>query len=107
MAYRALDFLMEHGFAHKIERLNAFIAYAHPGENHAPTFMICRLCETVAEAQSGPARSALAAAARATVFQIERTVVENLSNRYGLKTMLWHVSLAVSPGEIVTIPGPK
>lgn len=76
VAYRALDFLVAHGLAHKIERLNAFIACAHPGENHAPAFMICRLCESVAEAQSAPARGALGAAARATGFRIERTVVE-------------------------------
>lgn len=76
VAYRALDFLVENGLAHKIERLNAFIACAHPDEAHAPAFMICRLCETVAEAQSGPARGALGAAARATGFRIERTVVE-------------------------------
>lgn len=76
VAYRALEFLLENGLAHKIERLNAFIACAHPGENHAPAFMICRLCETVAEAQSGPARGALGEAARATGFRIERTVVE-------------------------------
>lgn len=31
VAYRALDFLVACGFAHKIERLNAFIACAHPG----------------------------------------------------------------------------
>jgi Fur family zinc uptake transcriptional regulator len=31
VAYRALDFLVANGFAHKIERLNAFIACAHPG----------------------------------------------------------------------------
>lgn len=76
VAYRALDFLVAHGFAHKIERLNAFIACAHPGAAHSPAFMICRLCDTVAEAQSGPARGALGAAARATGFQIERTVLE-------------------------------
>lgn len=76
VAYRALDFLVTNGLAHKIERLNAFIACAHPHETHAPAFMICRLCETVAEAQSSPTGGALAAAARATGFQIERTVVE-------------------------------
>ncbi|QCO55143.1 transcriptional repressor [Pseudorhodobacter turbinis] len=76
VAYRALDFLVSHGFAHKIERLNAFIACAHPDETHAPAFMICRLCDSVAEAQSEPARSALAEAAKATGFKIERTVVE-------------------------------
>ena len=76
VAYRALDFLAEHGFVHKIERLNAFVACAHPGKSHSPAFMICRICDAVAEAQSAPAKGALGAAARAAGFQIERTVVE-------------------------------
>lgn len=76
VAYRALDFLAAHGFVHKIERLNAFVACAHPGTSHAPAFMICRLCDAVAEAQSAPAKGALGEAARAAGFQIERTVVE-------------------------------
>ncbi|WP_298359801.1 transcriptional repressor [uncultured Litoreibacter sp.] len=76
VAYRALEFLSEHGFVHKIERLNAFVACAHPGEHHSPAFMICRLCDAVAEAQSAPAKGALGDAARAAGFQIEKTVVE-------------------------------
>ncbi|WP_235962731.1 Fur family transcriptional regulator [Ruegeria haliotis] len=76
VAYRALDFLVDNGFVHKIERLNAFVACAHPGAAHSPAFMICRLCDTVAEAHSAPAKSALGAAARAAGFEIERTVVE-------------------------------
>src|SRR6056297_3578399 len=76
VAYRALEFLVANGFAHKIERLNAFIACAHPGATHSPAFMICRSCQSVAEAQSTPARGALGDAARATGFRIERTVVE-------------------------------
>lgn len=76
VAYRALDFLAENGFVHKIERLNAFVACAHPSESHTPAFMICRVCDAVAEAQSAPAKGALGAAARATGFQIEKTVVE-------------------------------
>ncbi|MEL6585472.1 MAG: transcriptional repressor [Pseudomonadota bacterium] len=76
VAYRALDFLAEHGFVHKIERLNAFVACTHPGEEHSPAFMICRLCDAVAEAHSAPSKGALGAAARAAGFQIERTVVE-------------------------------
>ncbi len=76
VAYRALDFLAEHGFVHKIERLNAFVACAHPGKTHSPAFMICRLCDAVAEAQSTPAKGALGDAARAAGFQIEKTVVE-------------------------------
>ncbi len=76
VAYRALDFLVENGFVHKIERLNAFVACAHPGASHSPAFMICRKCDAVAEAQSAPAKGALGAAARAVGFEIERTVVE-------------------------------
>ncbi len=76
VAYRALDFLVENGFVHKVERLNAFVACAHPGQAHSPAFMICRMCDAVAEAQSLPAKGALGAAARAAGFQIERTVVE-------------------------------
>ena len=36
VAYRALDFLVTHGFAHRIEKLNAFIACGLPGEPHQP-----------------------------------------------------------------------
>lgn len=76
VAYRALDFLAEHGFVHKIERLNAFVACSHPGGAHSPAFMICRLCDAVVEAQTAPIKGELGAAARAAGFQIERTVVE-------------------------------
>ncbi len=76
VAYRALDFLVENGFVHKIERLNAFVACAHPGATHSPAFMICRKCDAVAETHSTPAKGELGAAARAVGFEIERTVVE-------------------------------
>ncbi|MEX0348933.1 MAG: transcriptional repressor [Paracoccaceae bacterium] len=76
VAYRALDFLVQNGFVHKIERLNAFVACSHPGAAHSPAFMICRKCDAVAEAQSAPAKGVLGAAARAAGFEIERTVVE-------------------------------
>ena len=78
LAYRALDFLVTSGLAHKIERLNAFIACAHPGAMHSPAFLICRVCNGVAEAQASPARDSLGVAARAAGFTIERTVVEAL-----------------------------
>lgn len=76
VAYRALDFLVANGLAHKIERLNAFIACTQPSHAHMPAFMICRMCDAVAETQSSPARGALGEAARATGFRIERTIVE-------------------------------
>ena len=78
VAYRALDFLVSHGFAHKIERLNAFIACAHPGLDHTPAFLICRNCDAVAEAHAEPSRGMLGRAAAQTGFRIEQAVVEAL-----------------------------
>ncbi|WP_340107408.1 Fur family transcriptional regulator [Pikeienuella sp. HZG-20] len=76
VAYRALDFLVANGFAHRIERLNAFVACMRPGEGHAPAFMICRKCRAVAETEARPAQTALGRNARELGFEIERTVVE-------------------------------
>lgn len=76
VAYRALNFLTENGFAHRIERLNAFVACASPQDAHDAAFMICRKCETVAETPREPRSGALGKAAREAGFTIERTVVE-------------------------------
>ena len=76
IAYRALDFLVTNGLAHKIERLNAFIACANTNRSHTPAFMICRLCDAVAEELSSSARGALREVARTTGFKIERTIIE-------------------------------
>lgn len=73
VAYRALTFLVDAGLAHRIERLNAFVACSHPGDDHDPAFMICRSCGVVAESEAGGAMQKSAAAAG---FQIERTVLE-------------------------------
>lgn len=59
VAYRALDFLVKHGFAHKIERLNAFVACCHPDTDHSPAFLICRHCDAVAEIRARDARGPL------------------------------------------------
>lgn len=73
VAYRALTFLVDAGLAHRIERLNAFVACTHPGADHDPAFMICNSCGTVAE---GEAQDAMAPSAAAAGFKIDRTVVE-------------------------------
>lgn len=78
VAYRALDFLVDNGLAHRIRRLNAFAACMHPGEDHAPVFLICRACDGVAEAPATPVRAALAEAAQAVGFVVERATVEAL-----------------------------
>ena len=78
VAYRALDFLEEQGLAHRIRRLNAFCACMHPGEMHAPAFLICRTCDAVAEAPAIPVRGALEAAAGAMGFTVEGSNIEAL-----------------------------
>ncbi|MGH1415818.1 MAG: transcriptional repressor [Pelagimonas sp.] len=76
VAYRALDFLVSHGFVHRIERLNAFVACAHPGEQHAPCFLICRDCSTVAEAPGKPVADVVSQSALQLGFVVEKVSIE-------------------------------
>jgi Fur family zinc uptake transcriptional regulator len=76
VAYRALDFLVEHGFAHRIRRLNAYTACANPGEAHSPAFFICDDCASVAEAPGAGIRRATEAAAEDMGFTVRRVSVE-------------------------------
>lgn len=77
IAYRALDFLVGQGLAHKVERLSAYVACAFPGAcGHSPAFLICRRCGKVAEALQ--AAQAVAEIAATLGFALERTAVEAL-----------------------------
>ena len=76
VAYRALDFLVKNGFAHKIEHLNAFTACAHPGQTHAPMFLICRSCNAVAEATAHVSTDTIGKTAKEQGFLIEKAVIE-------------------------------
>ena len=44
VAYRALDFLVANGLAHRIEKINAFVACSQPHEQHSPIYMLCNDC---------------------------------------------------------------
>ncbi|MEM8959087.1 MAG: Fur family transcriptional regulator [Pseudomonadota bacterium] len=76
VAYRALEFLVTNGFAHRVEKLNAFIACGLPGKTHHPVILICSDCGAVAETATNPAAGALGRAAKASGFAIDRTVIE-------------------------------
>lgn len=78
VAYRALDFLVEHGLAHRVQRLNAFTACLHPDQPHQPAFLICRQCNKVAEAPAQKLRPALDKAAAEAGFFVEQTTIEAL-----------------------------
>ncbi len=76
VVYRALDFLVEQGFAHRISRLNAFSACTHPGTSHTPAFFICATCHAVAEGPGQAVRSIMSDAAAAIGFAVDRVAVE-------------------------------
>ncbi len=76
VVYRALEFLTKHGLAHRIEKLNAYLACGRPEERHAACFLICEDCGTVGEVEDSTLDAAIVNAAGAQDFQISETVVE-------------------------------
>ena len=85
--YRALDFLLEQGLIHKVERLNAFIgcaeqghachgaAHAH-GHSHPHQFLICLRCGATEEVADDAVTRAVAAVAARSGFRPTRATVE-------------------------------
>lgn len=78
VAYRALDFLVEHGLAHRVRRLNAYAACLSPERDHSPAFLICRGCDKVAETETPQMRQALVDLGAQNGFRVERSTVELL-----------------------------
>ncbi|WP_372425228.1 Fur family transcriptional regulator [Salinarimonas chemoclinalis] len=75
--YRALDFLIEQGFAHKLESRNAFTACPHA---HAPhdlvAFLICEACGGVDELAPAPLAKAVGQMLAQEGFAPRRQVLE-------------------------------
>jgi Fur family zinc uptake transcriptional regulator len=76
--YRALDFLLEQGFVHKLETLHAFIGCTHPEHPHASQFLICADCGRVKELENEAIAGSLRSAAQETGFHPKRPVIEVL-----------------------------
>ena len=76
VAYRALDFLVQNGFAHKIEQLNSFIGCTHPGKDHSPAFMICGNCDSVSEEEALIRNFSVSQIASKAGFTVEKAVIE-------------------------------
>ncbi len=92
--YRALDFLLEQGLIHKVERLNAYVGcveapghdqarggHGHGsagggGHGHPHQFLICGRCGATAEISDAAVVAALAAAAAREGFALHRATVE-------------------------------
>ena len=74
--YRALEFLLEHGLVHRLERLNAYVGCSHSHGPHAAQFLICAGCGRVAELDDPAIGDALQKGAAARGFTVRRQTVE-------------------------------
>ncbi len=74
--YRALDFLVEHGFIHRIESKNAFFACCEIGVPHEGQFLICDSCGDTVEIPGGDLAKQLSASEPAHGFEVHHQVVE-------------------------------
>jgi len=75
--YRALDFLLEHGFIHKLASINAYVGCHHPGgEQHAVPFLICDNCQSATELEDADVVGSLEASARALGFMPQAQTLE-------------------------------
>ena len=74
--YRALDFLLEMGLAHKIESLNAYVACGHRDHRHSAVFLICDSCHAAQELHADATISALEAESAEVDFALRSTVLE-------------------------------
>ncbi len=76
IVYRALDFLIAHGFAHKIKGLNAFAACTFPHQAHLPVFLICSGCGTVVEMPLSSTEALLGKRTEIHGFRVEHALIE-------------------------------
>lgn len=74
--YRALDFLLEMGLAHKIESLNAYVACGHWGHKHTAVFLICDKCQEISELHAHKTHDALDSEVSETGFDATSSVIE-------------------------------
>ena len=74
--YRALDFLLENGFIHKLESINAFVGCHQPRVQHSAPFLICDGCQRVVELEDEEAVGTLTRQARALGFEPQAQTLE-------------------------------
>lgn len=74
--YRALDFLLQNHFIHKLESINAFVFCAHPEHQHSGQFLICERCDRVIELHGASLSKEVMELAQSQHFRAHRQVVE-------------------------------
>jgi Fur family zinc uptake transcriptional regulator len=75
--YRALDFLVDNGFVHRLASRNAFLACGHGHAASEPVvFLICDTCGEVKEVTSSDIRASLDGVASEAGFRARSRVIE-------------------------------
>jgi Fur family zinc uptake transcriptional regulator len=74
--YRALDFLLEHGFIHRLASINAYVACHHPNVSHSVPFLICDGCQNAIELEDDSIAERLIAKAGSLGFKTRAQVLE-------------------------------
>ena len=74
--YRALEFLTEQGFIHKIESTNAFMLCHHFDQHHPAQLLICDQCGNVTELHSDLLHEEFKRQAVAQGFVIKHQTIE-------------------------------
>ncbi|WGS51860.1 transcriptional repressor [Paraburkholderia sp. D15] len=74
--YRALDFLLAHGFVHRIESKNAYVACCEIGVPHRSQFLMCDGCGATVEIPGDELAGPLSHSAPAQGFEVHRQVIE-------------------------------
>ncbi|MFC0445279.1 zinc uptake transcriptional repressor Zur [Pseudidiomarina halophila] len=74
--YRALDFLQEQGFVHKITSSNSYVLCSHFDHQHPVQMLICERCGSVQEIQSEGVYDALRKQAEDQGFQVISQSIE-------------------------------
>lgn len=74
--YRALDFLQEQGFVHRLAGNNTYLACAHPQHQHEAVFLVCKQCGFTQELHTSGIYDAVEAMAKTAMFRVEHASVE-------------------------------
>lgn len=74
--YRALDFLLEQGFIHRLASVNAFVGCHHPQQRHSVPFLICDRCHAAIELEDERITGLLEQQAKALGFSPRAQTLE-------------------------------
>lgn len=74
--YRSLDFLLEYGFIHQINSINAFVPCCHPRDEHNAVFLLCNDCQRVQEFSGLPVQEVVENVKDIAGFEVQHSVLE-------------------------------